>query len=369
MATMELASIPRELPQFGRHLSSLARPASEVFGQQGRRNGKGSCGCGGGKGSCGCGGKGSTCGTPYTHDPGTLSIEWWRATGIPLENPEEKCCCGQRNGAGKFAWVCGYDIGDGWIRAKDEVAVFKCGSALDHPLECPECDAICWLNSGTFKQCCRDALRTTGNKADFDAAVRTCRDIHPDYDKRCPQPPCPIRECAWQEHSDLKCGGDVTDLMMEEIQRSQQRPAEDSLLGYHLDYFICITSAAAALVSNLNWKETPPKGKDCASQDCKKTLSICGKCLNDSAPANIMFGAMMKACGMANADIISWARRAKKWHAREPEKLPPWDAAAITLGADLLSDLDKEGFCRAVLARTDLQGPDNPACKKAAPCA
>jgi hypothetical protein len=26
--------------------------------------------------------------------------------------------------------VCGYDIGDGWIRAKDEVAVFKCGSAL-----------------------------------------------------------------------------------------------------------------------------------------------------------------------------------------------------------------------------------------------
>ena len=32
MATMELASIPRELPQFGRHLSSLARPASEVFG-------------------------------------------------------------------------------------------------------------------------------------------------------------------------------------------------------------------------------------------------------------------------------------------------------------------------------------------------
>ena len=42
---MELASIPRELPQFGRHLSSLARPASEVFGQQGSRKGKGSCGC------------------------------------------------------------------------------------------------------------------------------------------------------------------------------------------------------------------------------------------------------------------------------------------------------------------------------------
>ncbi len=53
MATMELASIPRELPQFGRHLSSLARPASEVFGQQGARKGKGSCGCGGG-GACDC---------------------------------------------------------------------------------------------------------------------------------------------------------------------------------------------------------------------------------------------------------------------------------------------------------------------------
>jgi hypothetical protein len=70
MATMELASIPRELPQFGRHLSSLARPASEVFGQQGSRKGKGSCGCGGGgccdcassKDSCGCTSVGQACG-------------------------------------------------------------------------------------------------------------------------------------------------------------------------------------------------------------------------------------------------------------------------------------------------------------------
>ena len=80
MATMELASIPRELPQFGRHLSSLARPASEVFGQQGARKGKGSCQCGGGKGSCGCGGGNcsSGCGSsgcetqtqpPHTQDP------------------------------------------------------------------------------------------------------------------------------------------------------------------------------------------------------------------------------------------------------------------------------------------------------------
>jgi hypothetical protein len=62
MATMELASIPRELPQFGRHLSSLARPASEVFGQQGARKGRGSCGCGDGNGSCGCGGGNGSCG-------------------------------------------------------------------------------------------------------------------------------------------------------------------------------------------------------------------------------------------------------------------------------------------------------------------
>ena len=62
MATMELASIPRELPQFGRHLTSLLRPASEVFGQQGSRRGKGSCGCGGAKGSCGCGGGEGSCG-------------------------------------------------------------------------------------------------------------------------------------------------------------------------------------------------------------------------------------------------------------------------------------------------------------------
>lgn len=55
MVTMELASIPREFPQFGKHLSSLVRPASEVFAKE-------SCGCGG-SGACGCGGDcGGGCG-------------------------------------------------------------------------------------------------------------------------------------------------------------------------------------------------------------------------------------------------------------------------------------------------------------------
>jgi len=55
MATMDLASIPRELPQFGRHLSSLARRRYEVFHQQ--SEGKAGCGCGAGAGCCGCGGR------------------------------------------------------------------------------------------------------------------------------------------------------------------------------------------------------------------------------------------------------------------------------------------------------------------------
>lgn len=51
---MDTLDIARHFPQFGKHLSSLVRPRSEVF------RSKGSCGCGSGKGACGCtGGKGS----------------------------------------------------------------------------------------------------------------------------------------------------------------------------------------------------------------------------------------------------------------------------------------------------------------------
>lgn len=48
MAQIDLASIPRALPQFGR---SLALNAIDVWAQQGTSRCKGSCGRGGGKGS------------------------------------------------------------------------------------------------------------------------------------------------------------------------------------------------------------------------------------------------------------------------------------------------------------------------------
>lgn len=57
---MDLLDTPRQFPQFGKHLTSLARPRSEVF--KGKGKGKGSCGCGGGKGSCGCSEGKSSCG-------------------------------------------------------------------------------------------------------------------------------------------------------------------------------------------------------------------------------------------------------------------------------------------------------------------
>lgn len=49
---MDLLDIPRHFPQFGKHLSSLLRPASEVFAEQGK--GKASCGCGAGTYDCSC---------------------------------------------------------------------------------------------------------------------------------------------------------------------------------------------------------------------------------------------------------------------------------------------------------------------------
>jgi hypothetical protein len=124
---MELASIPRELPQFGRHLSSLTRPASEVFGQQGSRKGKesygcggDSCGCGGGTGSCGCGGgKGSSgCdGNNLPHQPAWPDLAHdgggsdigdgggGDGMGYPPPPPEEDCCTGFNGRAGFSA--CG----------------------------------------------------------------------------------------------------------------------------------------------------------------------------------------------------------------------------------------------------------------------
>lgn len=68
MPMMELASIPREYPQFGRHLRSLLRPASEVLGQQSAT--KPRCGCSEGRStkrcyrensSCSCGGEMASC--------------------------------------------------------------------------------------------------------------------------------------------------------------------------------------------------------------------------------------------------------------------------------------------------------------------
>lgn len=55
---MELASIPRELPQFGRHLSSLVRTRNELFAQQNK--GSRSCECHDGQHSCGCNSEGSS---------------------------------------------------------------------------------------------------------------------------------------------------------------------------------------------------------------------------------------------------------------------------------------------------------------------
>ena len=61
---LDLLDMPRQFPQFGKHLSSLVRPASEVFkgktiGSVSLGRNRRPCGCGGGKGACGCGGDGS----------------------------------------------------------------------------------------------------------------------------------------------------------------------------------------------------------------------------------------------------------------------------------------------------------------------
>jgi len=95
---------------------------------------------------------------------------------------------------GGFSWVCGEDIGGGWINSGG--TAYKCDAALLHPEDCPQCQHMCWNHAAAFAGCCIEAQQTARDRAEFDAALQECRDLRPGYDAECPQPPCPERSCA-----------------------------------------------------------------------------------------------------------------------------------------------------------------------------
>jgi hypothetical protein len=163
MATMELASIPRELPQFGRHLSSLARPASEVFGQQGARRGKGSCGCGG-KGSCGCGGSDCGCGSKGQAACGSTGISTGHETHPQGTHRPHSHSAGMMSRTG--------------------------GSMQRTPSECPpDCDAIRRGYNDAISR--MQKLELEGDVRQYYQWRLNATMFARNYAASCPTPPCP----------------------------------------------------------------------------------------------------------------------------------------------------------------------------------
>jgi hypothetical protein len=184
MATMELASIPREFPQFGRHLTSLVRPASEVFGQQGSRKGKGSCWCGGGKGSCGCGGD-----CECTTCKGGQEEHYVSSTRDLYANPNQII---------------------------EETATHTHTTvSRTNPHADGECPWFCHLAASDLQNC-YDTIRLSGLDAwGWNSLLRFCKEQHGWYRRLCEFPDCPIVIAPRYKRYPLeRCGPDVTDILV-----------------------------------------------------------------------------------------------------------------------------------------------------------
>jgi len=185
-----------------------------------------------------------------------------------------------------------------------------------------------------------------------------------------------------------KCGGDVTDLMIDVMKDAHKKCSSFT----PANILLLLNEYYDKLTGELDWKVNPPKGADC-NKECPVTLCVCKSCMDASVPANVMYGYITAACGVPNFyakrkafDFALKKKQRKDPKVRDPrgvgnatiEQLanefnsiwPPHDQAAVALGYLLgeLGKTDKDFFCGVFDAqKTRLQGPDNPDCK-GAPC-
>jgi hypothetical protein len=207
-------------------------------------------------------------------------------------------------------------------------------------------------------------------QAQLDLYNAICRSLFPDCPTLEVPPPMPVKQC----------GGDVTRKMLDEMKKAIKNCASGAVQA--------LKEYKRRFTSDLNWKVTPPKDADC-SQGCPQTLCICSKCMNDSVPANIMYGFATATCGLPLIIVKGIAFRAAlegkvgatdpRWRSdisrgeayrRYDEIWPPHDQKAVELGYLLGTNgtTDMNTFCAMFnLMMGELQAPDDPQCKSA-PC-
>jgi hypothetical protein len=252
-----------------------------------------------------------------------------------------------------------------------------------------QCSTYCQALLAALTSSCASEFRRATSQAEYQRVVQH---YQRQYDTHCGQyvpEVCPALECPeWmgEDEPDL-CGGDVTAEMfgtfsdlaesLNTIARTPHGP-----VGLSLAYLYGQRLLSNKRNSNgysLNWKVDPPPGKGCAKGKCRSdpgnpgsgTLFVCGKCVNDSAPANVMFGFIYEALGMG-----AWAEaKAERAGSRGGEiEWPEHDRRAVGAGRGLAraaasGSFDIEGMCDAIEQAGGLQKPGNSECENAKPCA
>lgn len=195
---MDLLEMPREYPQFGKHLTSLARPRSEVF--KGKGKGKGCCGCGGGGGGgeigCGCGG-GPT---------GFAATKRGGASNLVAYNGEV------------WARPSRAESNASLLRRWTEFSVVRPSGPEPQEPQKPQkpqkeaCPLECRVRAKVFAACCGRARRAAqglvnAGRADlamklFEELAARCTSFRSPnrgwrYEQHCSVPPCPARECTF----------------------------------------------------------------------------------------------------------------------------------------------------------------------------
>lgn len=93
----------------------------------------------------------------------------------------------------------------------------------------------------------------------------------------------------------------------------------------------------------------------CPSSSCRRTVSLCGQCVNYDVPGNIHYGWVGRA-----AYIRRWLLKYAASQVQKGGIDDPKDQNAITIGMDLWDDSSKRSrFCREVLggvSSLNLQG-------------